>query len=115
MTILYIFPILLGIIGFINLLFHFKQVHILGYRSHNALKDDKHWRIAQRISSSSLIAASLFLICLNYTLTQFDYAEHTQQALMITANIFCVLYTIVHTESVLEKVSQKINENYRRK
>ncbi|WP_060875095.1 SdpI family protein [Myroides odoratus] len=112
MTILYIFPIVLGLIGFFNLLFHFKQVHIIGYRSHNALKDDKHWRVAQRTSSSSLIAASLFLICMNYTLAQFDYATQTLQAIMITSNIFCVLYTIIHTETVLEKIDQKIDQNY---
>ncbi len=112
MTILYLFPVLLGIIGLLNLLFHTKQVHLIGYRSHNAIKDDKHWRVAQRTSSSSLLAASSFLICLNYTLTQFEYAIQTQQAIMITANIFCVLYTIVHTESVLEKINQRINQNY---
>lgn|GEM_PF-4691831 len=112
MIMLYIFPIVIGLIGFLNLLFHFKQVHLIGYRSYNALKDDKHWRIAQRTSSSSLIAASLFLICMNYTLAQFDYATQTQEVIMITANIFCVLYTIIHTETVLEKVDQKINQNY---
>lgn len=112
MTILYLFPILLGSIGILNFLFHHKQVHLVGYRSHNAIKDDKHWRVAQRTSSSSLVAASLFLLCLNFTLTQFEYALQTQQAIMITANIFCVLYTIIHTETVLEKVNQKINQNY---
>jgi len=115
MTSLYLFPILLGMIGFLNLLFHFKQISLWGYRSHNALKDDKHWRVAQRTSSSSLIAASLFLISLNYTLSQFDNSGQTNQIIMITANIFCVLYTIIHTEAVLERVNQKINQNYIKK
>ncbi|WP_158962623.1 SdpI family protein [Myroides fluvii] len=108
MAMLYIFPIILGLIGFFNLLFHFKQVHLLGYRSLNALKDDKHWRVAQRTSSSSLIAASLFLICMNYTLAQFDYVAQTLQVIMITASIFCVLYTIIHTETVLEKLDHNL-------
>jgi len=49
---------------------------------------------------------------MNYTLAQFDYATQTLQAIMITANIFCVLYTIIHTETVLEKIDQKIDQNY---
>ncbi len=111
MTVFFLIPLIIGAIGFVNYFFHSKQRNMLGYRSHFSLKNDRMWRLAQKTSGTSMMSASSFIICLNYLFIQMDFSSTNLTALLLSASIFCVLYTIVYTELILEKAYVKPEYN----
>lgn len=111
MTVFFLVPLFIGIIGFINFLFHSKQRNMLGYRSQLSLKNDKIWCLAQKTTGISMMSASTFIICLNILLIQMEISSNNSTVILLSASLFCILYTIVYTESILENAYLKLKNN----
>lgn len=111
MTIFFLFPLFIGIVGFANFFFHSKERNMFGYRSQLSLKNDKMWCLAQKTTGTSLMSASSFIICLNILLIQMDISSNNSIIILLSASLLSILYTIVYTESILENTYLKLKQN----